>query len=104
MANLIRYNDTDVVNDTSRTTTSTWSDNTNNLQVAHTSSTQAVFTTATSSGAHFIEIFNEPTSSTTAAVQYAIAYGHRKGSGSLDFTNDTGALGKSASSNIYSQY
>ena len=73
-------------------------------QVDHTSSTQAVFTTATSSGAHFIEIFNEPTSSTTAAVQYAIAYGHRKGSGSLDFTNDTGALGKSASSNIYSQY
>ena len=104
MANLIRYNDTDVVNDTSRATTSTWTNNTNNLQVAHTSSTQAVFTTATSSGAHFIEIFNEPTSSTTAAVQYAIAYGHRKGSGSLDFTNDTGALGKSASSNIYSQY
>jgi len=104
MANLIRYNDTDVVNDTSRATTSTWTNNTNNLQVAHTSSTQAVFTTATSSGAHFIEIFNEPTSSTTAAVQYAIAYGHRKGSGSLDFTNDTGAKGKSASSNIYSQY
>jgi len=55
MANLIRYNDTDVVNDTSRATTSTWSDNTNNLQVAFTASTQAIYNTATSSGAHFIE-------------------------------------------------
>jgi len=104
MANLIRYNDTDVVNDTSKTTTSTWSDNTNNLQVAFTSSTQAVYTTATSSGAHFIEVFNKATSDTTAVSQYAIAYGNKKGSGSLDFTNDTGALGKSPSSNIYSQY
>ena len=105
MANLIRYNETDVVNDTSRTTTSTWSDNTNNLQVAFTASTQAIYNTATSSGAHFIEVHNKnPQSDTTSAAQYAIAYGNKKGSGSLDFTNDTGAKGKSASSNIYSQY
>jgi len=105
MANLIRYNDTDVVNDTSRATTSTWSDNTNNLQVAFTASTQAIYNTATSSGAHFIEVHNKnPQSDTTSAAQYAIAYGNKKGSGSLDFTNDTGAKGKSASSNIYSQY
>jgi len=104
MANLIRYNDTDVVDDTSKVTTSTWTDNTNNLQVAHTSSTQAIFTTATSSGAHYIEVSNKATSDTTSVVQYALAYGNRKGSGSLDFTNDTGANGKSASSNIYSQY
>ena len=105
MANLIRYQDRDVVNDTQKLTTSTWTDNTNNLTVAFTSSTQALFGTATSSGAHYVEVFNKnPQSDTTAATQYAIAYGHRKGSGSLDFTNDTGAKGKSPSSNVYSQY
>ena len=104
MANLIRYQDRDVVNDTQKLTTSTWTDNTNNLTVAFTSSTQAIFGTATSSGAHYIEVFNKVTSDTTSATQYAIAYGHRKGSGSLDFTNDTGAKGKSPSSNVYSQY
>ena len=105
MANLIRYQDRDVVNDTQKLTTSTWTDNTNNLTVAFTSSTQALFGTATSSGAHYVEVFNKnPQSDTTAVTQYAIAYGHRKGSGSLDFTNDTGAKGKSPSSNVYSQY
>ena len=105
MANLVRYNARDIVNDTSRITTSTWTDNTNNLQTAFTSSLQAVYGSATSSGAHFIEVYNKnPQVDTTAAKQYAIAYGHRKGSGSLDFTNDTGAFGKSPSSNVYSQY
>jgi len=104
MANLIRYQDRDIVNDTQKVTTSTWTDNTNNLQVAHTSSTQALFGTATSSGAHYLEVFNKVTSDTTSVTQYAVAYGNRKGSGSLDFTNDTGAKGKSPSSNVYSQY
>ena len=104
MANLIRYQDRDIVNDTQKVTTSTWTDNTNNLEVAHTSSTQALFGTATSSGAHYLEVFNKVTSDTTSVTQYALAYGNRKGSGSLDFTNDTGAKGKSPSSNVYSQY
>ena len=56
MANLVRYNARDIVNDTSRITTSTWTDNTNNLQTAFTSSLQAVYGSATSSGAHFIEV------------------------------------------------
>ena len=38
--------------------TSTWSDNTNNLQTAHTSSTQADFSSPTSSGQFFINVFN----------------------------------------------
>jgi len=104
MANLIRYQDRDIVNDTQKVTTSTWTDNTNNLQVAHTSSTQVVFGASTSSGAHYLEVFNKVTTDTTSVAQYALAYGHKKGSGSLDFTNDTGAKGKSASSNVYSQY
>jgi len=101
MANLIQFEPTDIVNDVQKVVTSTWSDNTNNLQVAFTSSTQAVFGSATSSGAHYIEVYHL---ATTQSVQYAVAYGHKNGSGSLDFTNDIGAYGNSPSKNIYNQY
>lgn len=84
--------------------TSTWSDNTNNLQTAHTSSTQADFTSPTSSGQFFIEVYNKDTSDTTAEVQYAVAFGHNSGSGSPDFTNDTGSFGVNSSRVIYNQY
>ncbi len=84
--------------------TSTWTDNTNNLQTAHTSSTQAVFTSPTSSGHFFIEVYNKQSSDATAEVQYSIAYGNRKGSGSPDFTNDTGSFGLGASRVTYNQY
>jgi len=105
MAGLIPYNlDFDIVNDTQKVVTSTWSNNTNNLTTAHTSSIQADFTNATSSGAFFIDVYNEATSSTSAAVQYSVAYGHKAGSGSLNFTNDTGAKGNSATKCIYNQY
>jgi hypothetical protein len=101
MANLIQFEPTDIVNDVQKVVTSTWSDNTNNLQVAFTSSAQAVFGSATSSGAHYIEVYHL---ATTQSVQYAVAYGHKNGSGSLDFTNDIGAYGNSPSKNIYNQY
>ena len=94
----------DIVNDTQRVVTSTWSNNTNELTTVHTSSTQADFSSATSKGAFFIEVYNEATSSTSAAVQYAVAYGHKAGSGSLDFTNATNALGNSPTKVIYNQY
>jgi len=102
----VRFAQTDIVNDTARITTSTWTNNTNELTSAHlTSSTQAVFTTPTSSGAHFIEVYNaDPATDTTAEVQYAVAYGHRLGSGSEHFTHAVGGYGKSPSRNIYSQY
>ena len=101
---LVNYEEGDMVDDTQKVVTSTWSNNTNTLTAVHTSSTQADFTSATSKGAHYIEIYNEATSSTSVAVRYAVAYGHRKGSGSLDFTNATNALGNSPSKVIYNQY
>lgn len=104
MAGLIRYNNADVVVDTQKVVTSTWSNNTNNLQTSHTSSTQANLGSPTSSGAFYIEVYNAVTSSTSAAVQYAAAYGHKEGSGSQDFTNDVGAYGNSPSRVIYNQY
>ena len=104
MATYNRYASDDIVISTDRVSTSTWSNNTNNLEVAYTASSQAVFTDATSSGAFRIDIYNLPTSSTSEEVQYSVSYGHRKGSGSLDFTNDTGSFGFSATRDIYSQY
>lgn len=105
MAGLIPYNlDFDIVNDTQKVVTSTWSNNTNNLTTAHTASAQAIFSNATSSGAFFIDVYNEATSSSAAAVQYSVAYGHSAGSGSLNFTNDIGAKGNSATKCIYNQY
>ncbi len=94
----------DVVNDTQRVVTSTWSNNTNTLTSVHTSSLQADLSSATSRGAHFIEVYNVATGSEGAAVQYAVAYGHKEGKGSKDFTNDTGAIGNSPSKVIYNQY
>ena len=100
MAGLITYQDTDIVNDTQKVVTSTWSNNINISATAHTASSQANFLNPTSSGA----FYNEDTSSTSTAVQYSIAYGHLKGSGSLNFTNDIGAKGNSATKCIYNQY
>ena len=101
MAGLIRYQNTDKVIDTQKISTSTWSDNTNSITSQYTSSVQTDATFATSSGAFFREIYNNAGFS---ASQYALAYGHRKGSGSLNFTNDTGAKGKSSTGVTYSQY
>jgi len=101
MSSLTRFNSTDIVNDTSRVTTSTWTNNTNALLAVYTSSAQAVLTAPTSSGAHFIDVH---LNASTSSVQYSAAYGHKGGSGSKDFTAGTGGSGKSPSRNIYSQY
>ena len=102
----VRFAQTDIVNDTAKITTSTWTNNTNALTSAHnTSSLQAIFGSPTSSAAHFIEVFNaDPDTDSTAEVQYAVAYGHVAGSGSEDFTHAVGGHGKSPSRNVYSQY
>ena len=100
-----RFQENDIVNPgPNALVTSTWSDNTNNLQVAHTSSIQAVFTSPSSSGQFFIEVLQKESSESDAEIQYAIAYGNRVGSGSPDFTNDTGSFGNSPSKVIYNQY
>jgi len=84
--------------------TSTWTGNRNDMDSHHTSSAQASFNTATSSGQFFIEVYNEHTSSANSEVQYSVAYGNRHGSGALDFTNDTGSFGLSAARVVYNQF
>ena len=89
--------------------TSTWSNNTNdlNIQTQWTASSQGGndgMTSPTSSGTFFIDVYNTVTGSSTAEVQFSLAYGNHKGSGSPDFTNDTGSLGIGASRVTYGQY
>ena len=100
----VRFAQTDIVNDTARITTSTWSGNTNSLTSIFTSSVQAVLSSPSSSGAHFIEVYDKAESDSTREVQFSVAYGHLAGSGSKHFTHAVGSYGKSPSRNIYSQY
>ena len=94
----------DVLDDTQKVVTSTWSDNINSLTSSFTSSTQADFSSATSKGAFFIDVYNKATGSEGAEVQYSVAYGHKNGSGSERFTNAAGAESNSPTRVIYSQY
>ena len=89
---------------TDKVVTSTWSDNTNNLTTFHTSSIQADQTDPNSQGNFFIEAYHKATSSVDAEVQFSVGYGHKAGSGSVDFTNDTGSFGYSATKVVYNQY
>ena len=89
--------------------TSTWSNNTNDLNVltTYTSSIQGGndgMLSPTSSGMFYIDVYNASTGSLTAEVQLGLAYGNHLGSGSPDFTNDTGSLGIGASRVVYGQY
>ena len=100
-----RFADNDIVTrQAAELVTSTWTNNVNNLTVAYTSSVQASYNTATSSGQFFIEVHQTASDSSDAEVQYSVAYGHRNGSGSPDFTNAPGSFGLGASRVIYNQY
>ena len=80
MSTFVRLTSDDIVINTEKVSTSTWSNNVNNLTTAHNST------------------------SITPEVQYSISYGHKDGSGSLDFTNETGSFGYSATRDVYGQY
>ena len=99
-----RFQDNDTVTrQAQELVTSTWSNNLNNLQSQFTAST-VDFTQATSSGNFYVEVLNKVASDTTAETQYFVSYGHRLGSGSPDFTHDTGSFGLSPSRTVYNQY
>ena len=104
---LIRYADGDIVNDTQRVATSTWTNNTNKLLTAnmHESPIQNVNNIGTAGatvlGSHFINLYFN---NTVSGSEMAVAYGHIAGSGSLDYTNGAGGNGFSPSRVIYNQY
>ena len=110
MATYNRLNPEDTAVSTDKVVSNTWSDNTNILQHHFTSSTQTAISTATSQGNFFIEVFTSSSNQGVkpiegeGPVQYTLSYGHKAGSGSLNFTSTAGALGNTATKVIYNQY
>jgi|TARA_R110000744_G_scaffold371126_1_gene481941 hypothetical protein len=105
MATYTQFSNNDTVNSIDRVFSSAWSGGVNDLFASHfSSSTQYVTSTSTSSGAFYMEIYDKDPSDSTAEVQYSIAYGSLTGKGGLDFNDDAGAAGFSATKAIYSQY
>ena len=100
---LTRFSQGDIVISTDSLVTSTWSGNTNNLQTAFTSSANN-FTSPTSSGFFHLDVHDKVLTDTSAELQYSVAYGNRLGSGSPDFTNDSGSHGQNASRVTYGAY
>ncbi len=104
MSTFVRYNSGDVVNDNAKIHSNTWSTGDNELTTFFTSSTTALnYATPSSSGQFFLNVFaGEPNA--TSSVEFSIAYGHKEGSGSRDFSPGVGGTGFSATKTIYNQY
>jgi len=58
----------------------------------------------TSSGWFHLDVYQTASTDISAEVQYSVAYGNRNGSGSPDFTNDSGSHGMSAARATYGAY
>ena len=80
-------------------TTGLWSGDSGSLNLMYTSSTQ----TAQTSGQYYYNVYDKnPQVDTSAEVQFAVAYGHVNGSGSITLANDDNSL--LASKATYAQY
>ena len=80
-------------------TTGLWTGDTGSLTNAYTSSTQV----AATSGDYYYNVYNaNPATDSSAEVQFAVAYGHVNGSGSVSLQNDDNAL--LATKATYAQY
>ena len=106
MATYTQFSNNDTVSSIDRVFSSAWSGNIDDLGTSHfSSSTQYVTSTATASGAFFMEIYDKnPTTDNTAEVQYSIAYGSKTGLGGLQFNDGAGAENITSTKAIYSQY
>ena len=103
MATYNRLNPEDLAVSTDKVVGNAWYNNLNNLNTAFTSSTQTAISTATSQGNFFYEV-RPGEDLISSSVQYTISYGHKAGSGSLNFTPTAGALGNTATKCVYRQY
>lgn len=93
-----RFDEEDIVVSAESIAGPVWSNNQVQLTAFETSSTQVNGTT----GRYYTQVYQTASSDDTAAVQFSVAYGHKDGSGSLDY--NSGVVGKSATSTIYGQY
>jgi hypothetical protein len=85
-----RFGDFDKVNaKVEVVTTGLWTNDSGSLTAFFTSSTQANAT----SGQYYYNVYNaNPATNSSAEVQYAVAYGHVDGSGSVDLATDDNSL------------
>jgi hypothetical protein len=90
----------DFVVSTDSVTAPAWSSNQPNLTTFYTA--PAIPSTTVSAGAYYLNVYQSPYGSNGAAVQFAVAYGNQKGSGSL-WLNDL-VPGVSPSLTTYDQY
>lgn len=93
-----RFDQEDVVVSAESITSPVWTGDKTTLNTFFTSSTQTGGTT----GDYYYNIYNTGSSIAGSRVQFAVAYGDKKGSGSLAFNNNV--PGYSPSSTIYGQY
>ena len=94
-----RFDNEDIVISSDGVSTPAWSNNAVELTTFYTSSDQV----ARTSGDYYYNIYKDDTAQTSSAeVQFSVAYGDLKGSGSLAF--DSNVSGSSPSSVIYKQY
>ena len=105
MSTFNRFLQEDIVVSTDKVVTNAWSNNANKLETFFTSSNQNSYASSTSQANFFLEIYKDDVNLTSSAeVQFTVSYGHRLGSGSVDFTNVGTAVGFSATRCIYNQY
>lgn len=105
MSSYNRLNIEDTTVSTDKIVTNAWTDDTDTLSTFFTSSTQYITTNATSQGNFFVEVYKDDVNVTSSApIQFTVAYGHKEGSGSLPFTNTAGALYNTSTKCIYNQY
>ena len=93
-----RFDAEDVVVSAESVSTPVWTGNKTTLTGFYTSSTQ----TGGSSGDYYYDVFQTGSALDEARVQFSLAYGHKKGSGSLYYNPNV--PGKTPSSTIYGQY
>lgn len=93
-----RFDLEDIVVSSDAVTAPCWANNAVSLSAAYTSSTQV----AASSGNYYYNIYNEdPNTSSTASIQFSIAYGNRSGSNAQAYD---AAVSESYSSTVYGQF
>jgi len=93
-----RFDPQDVVVSAEAISTPVWSGNITSLETFFTSSTQV----GGASGDYYYNIYQTGSANDSARVQFSLAYGHKKGSGSLYY--NANVPGKTPSSTIYGQY
>tara|TARA_Y100000034_G_C6903623_1_gene418694 strand:+ start:3408 stop:4430 length:1023 start_codon:yes stop_codon:yes gene_type:complete len=94
-----RFDPQDLVISAESITQAAWSGNAPTLTTFFSSSTQ----TSANTGKYYWDIYkNDPTSNTSASVQFAVTYGDKLGSGSVNFNPLVDGVG--ASRVIYGQY